>query len=324
MNRDHRCLACYLPLDEEGDYHAACSRRIFGSPEPPELPLDLADMVEGATRVVVGRIALTGVQAKLSLDIERIAPRSSHRRFTIVGAKGVWGEYILKPPSKLYTQLPENEDLMMHLAKIADIETAQHTLIRLHSGEFAYITRRFDRIGTHRSHVKLAMEDMCQLTERLTESKYKGSYEQIGKAIDKYSNSPGLDAMSFYRTVLFCYLIGNADMHLKNFSLLTKKGLVGLSPAYDLVSTDLVLDDPEETALTINGKKNKLRSSDWQSLGRYLDIPSPQVNSINEALQSSIPEMKECIDRSFLEAPMRERLVELIEQRAEKRFRSEK
>jgi serine/threonine-protein kinase HipA len=167
------------------------------------------------------------------------------------------------------------------------------------------------------------MEDMCQLTERLTESKYKGSYEQIGKAIDKYSNSPGLDAMSFYRTVLFCYLIGNADMHLKNFSLLTKKGLVGLSPAYDLVSTDLVLDDPEETALTINGKKNKLRSSDWQSLGRYLDIPSPQVNSINEALQSSIPEMKECIDRSFLEAPMRERLVELIEQRAEKLFRSE-
>jgi serine/threonine-protein kinase HipA len=106
------------------------------------------------------------------------------------------------------------------------------------------------------------MEDMCQLTERLTEDKYHGSYEQIGKAIQKYSASPGLDVENFFEIVLFSFLTGNADMHLKNFSLLEQPGLgMTLSPAYDLVNTALVNPaDDEELALNLNGRKKNIKN----------------------------------------------------------------
>lgn len=149
----------------------------------------------------------------------------------------------------------------MHLAEMAKISTVPHSLIRLQSGSLAYITKRIDRVKKK----KWAMEDMCQLTERLTEDKYHGSYEQIAKAILKYSANPGLDVVNFFEQVLFSFLTGNADMHLKNFSLIThpEAGPV-LSPAYDMVATVLVNPaDDEDMALTLNGKKKKLKRSDF-------------------------------------------------------------
>jgi serine/threonine-protein kinase HipA len=142
--------------------------------------------------------------------------------------------------SKSWCALPELEDLTMHLASVSGIETLLHSLIRLSSGSLAYITKRIDRPAKGKFH----MEDMCQLTERLTEHKYKGSYEQIGRAILKYSSNPVLDVVNFFEQLVFSYLTGNADMHLKNFSLI-KKPEVGwsLSSAYDLVPTALVVDN---------------------------------------------------------------------------------
>ena len=132
--------------------------------------------------------------------------------------------------TETFQHLPENEDLTMHLAEAFNIPAAMHSLIRLKSGELAYITKRFDRIKKE----KLALEDMCQLTETLTNDKYRSSMEKVGKCIEKYSTRPGLDNLIFFETAIFNFLTGNADMHLKNFALLTtKENDIVLSPAYD-------------------------------------------------------------------------------------------
>ena len=145
----------------------------------------------------------------------------------------------MKPPTKQYRSLPELEDLTMHLAEISGIEVVPHSLIRLSSGKLSYITRRIDR----RNEIKIHMEDMCQLTEKLTEQKYIGSYEQIAKAIAEYSANPGLDITNFFEQVLFSFLTGNSDMHLKIFSLIDspEMGYV-LSPAYDMIASSLVVE----------------------------------------------------------------------------------
>jgi serine/threonine-protein kinase HipA len=255
----NNCLFCYQPLaNSEQPFHATCSRKMFGQPMPPAMPYTEEDLEPLAREIIQSQTAVTGVQAKLSLHISSKTRESTVRRFTIVG---LWGGYILKPPAVLYPQLPEVEDVTMHLAQLAGIKTAPHSLIRLQSGNLAYITKRIDRT----SKGKLAMEDMCQLSERLTEDKYRGSYEQIGKIILQHSATPGLDVVNFFELVLFSFLTGNADMHLKNYSLLEQPGIgMTLSPAYDLVNTALVNPaDDEEMALTLNGRKKKLQKQDF-------------------------------------------------------------
>lgn len=320
MTIERPCLACYLPLEiEQKDFHPACSMRVFGSTQPPEFPFDRDDLDVEGRHIVLGRMAVTGVQPKLSLDIEK-GKGTKSRRFTIVGLGGPWGEFILKPPTPSYAELPENEDLVMHLAQIAQIETAQHSLIRMRSGELAYITRRFDRASNKAGHLKFQMEDMCQLTERLTEDKYKGSLEQIGKVIKRYSSNPGIDCLRFYELAMFCALVRNADMHLKNFSLLTIEGITSLSPAYDLISTPLALDDKDETALTVNGKQRNIKPKDWRTFGESLKIRPEALNASNEQLRESIPAMFAFIAKSFLSEERKVRLREIITERASQLF----
>jgi serine/threonine-protein kinase HipA len=290
------CLYCYQPLAKnEQDFHASCSKKLFGQPTPPVLPYSEEDLEPLAQEVIQSQTAVTGVQAKLSLHIADTTKKDEERRFTIVG---LWGGYILKPPTALYPQLPEVEDVTMHLAQLAKIKTAPHSLIRLQSGNLAYITKRIDRTKKG----KLAMEDMCQLTERLTEDKYHGSYEQIGKAIQKYSITPGLDVVNFLELVLFSFLTGNADMHLKNFSLLEQPGLgMTLSPAYDLVNTALVNPaDDEEMALPLNGRKKKLKKQDFIAAMNTLKVDEKQQANIFNKLAKALPKWQEQIDRSFM------------------------
>ncbi|MFY9364334.1 MAG: HipA domain-containing protein, partial [Bacteroidales bacterium] len=207
-----------------------------------------------AENTVNKRLALTGVQPKISLTIEG---DRGHRRLTFVG---LWGEYILKPQSDDYAYMPEVEDLTMHLAKVFKIETAEHALIRTTIGELVYITKRFDRVDGKKVHV----EDLCQLSGMLTEQKYKSSYERAGKIIKQYATNTGLDVNKYFRLVLFSFITGNNDMHLKNFSLMhTDKGIM-LSPAYDLINVNLVYPkDKEDLALTLNGRKSNIQRSDF-------------------------------------------------------------
>ena len=302
-----RCLFCYKELDnEQVDYHPQCSKKIYGTVQPPILPYSKKDLVQLAEKVVRSQTTHTGVQSKLSLDIED-AERAS-KRFTIVG---LWGRYILKPQSQYYAQLPELEDLTMHLAEIAKMKVVPHSLIRFEDGELCYITKRIDRGPKGQ---KYAMEDMCQLTERLTEYKYKGSYEQIAKHILKYSSVPKLDVINFWEQVLFSWITGNSDMHLKNFSLYSTKPIsYVLTPAYDLLSTKLVLPaDSEELALTLNGKKKKIKKSDFVVAMNSTGLEDKIIENVFNKFDHLQSKWEEFIDVSFIQETTKERYKELI------------
>jgi serine/threonine-protein kinase HipA len=307
-----RCLYCYKKLsEEESDFHPQCSKKMFGATVPPVLDYSNDQMLNLAEIVIKSRISVTGVQPKLSLGIQKLSKKSVPQKFTIVG---VWDEYILKPPTQLYPHLPELEDLTMHLASIAGIKTVSHSLIRLKSGEPAYITRRIDR----QKGKKLHLEDMCQLTERLTEHKYRGSYEQVGKAIVKYSQNPGLDIINFFEQVVFSFLTGNNDMHLKNFSLFKYPKLgYGLCPAYDMVASELVVQgDDEELALTLNGKKKKLKRKDFEEAMSRFGLDERVFANIFARFQKVIPQWHDFIEISFLPPQLKEAYRQMIDRKS--------
>lgn len=304
-----RCLYCYQSLEQgQVDFHPQCSKKIFGTAVPPVLPYTKADIESLALEVVRSQVTITGVQPKLSVDLEK--GKGGEKRFTIVG---LWGEYILKPQTEQYPSLPENEDLTMHLASLARIKTVPHSLIRFQDDSLAYITKRIDR---DKKGVKIPMEDMCQLTEKLTEQKYKGSHEQIAKKIVEFSAYPVLDLINYFEVLLFCYLIGNTDMHLKNFSLYKKVGECVLAPAYDLLSTKLVIpQDNEELALTLNGKKSKLKKVDFDSLLKTMKVDDKAIENVYDKFRKVIPEWLLFIDSSFLPDEMKEQYKTLIQEK---------
>jgi serine/threonine-protein kinase HipA len=313
-----RCLYCYNGLsDESTDFHSGCSKKMFGTPVPPELPFSEDQMLQLAEKVIRSKSTITGVQPKLSLNLEKISKKDEPQRFTIVG---LWGGFILKPPTKQYRSLPELEDLTMHLAEISGIEAVPHSLIRLSSGKLSYITKRIDR----RNEIKIHMEDMCQLTEKLTEQKYKGSYEQIAKAIAKYSANPGLDITNFFEQVLFSFFTGNSDMHLKNFSLIDSPGMgYVLSPAYDMIASSLVVKgDEEELALTLNGKKKKLRKKDFLEAINRFDIDAKAIENIFDKFKNSEEQWYEFINISFLPDDMKSSFHNLIKERVNRIYNS--
>jgi serine/threonine-protein kinase HipA len=287
------CLLCYQPLDKnELDYHQKCMSNVFGLKQIPSIDIDEKQLSTYAKKIIGANTAITGVQPKLSLWLEATKKTT---RFTIVDDKS---NYIIKPQSKTYSLLPENEDLCMHLAAEFGIKTATHGLIRLPSGKLAYITKRFDRNGAN----KIACEDLCQLSETLTEHKYRGSYEKTGKTIHQYSSQPGLDMVRYFELVLFSFITGNADMHLKNFSMLEgENGIFILSPAYDLVNTALVIKkEPEQMSLTLNAKRNKIAKKDFNVLGECLSLNKKQILNCYENFLKKMETAIWWIDNSFL------------------------
>ena len=303
---ENKCLYCYKEIDsgelttEAGSkgYHEKCSKKFFGKINPPELNFTEDQIPELAEQVIKSQKTVTGVQPKLSLGLTENSTKPE--RFIIVG---LWGEYILKPQTKIYASLPEIEDLTMHLAEISKLKTVEHSLIKLKSGELAYITKRIDRD----KEGKLHMEDMCQITERLTEHKYKSSYEQIAKAIKKYSANSGLNVTNFFELVLFSFLTGNNDMHLKNFSLLKRNSEYDLCPAYDLVASELVVEgDNEDLALNLNGKKKKIKKKAFEIAMRGAGLDQKVIENIFKKYKKLIPKWSEFIEGSFLSESMKE------------------
>ncbi len=297
------CLYCYQESTQ--DFHTRCSKKIFGTPDPPVIPYTQKDLLSFADQMIKGKTTVTGVQPKLSLQIEK--QDSGPEKLTIVG---VWGQFILKPQSPKWEELPQIEDLTMHLAQQSKIRTAAHSLVRLGSGELAYITKRMDR----KNGIKLHMEDMCQLLERLTEDKYKSSYEQITKIIKRSSTNPGLDLVRFYEMTLFSFLTGNAHMHLKNFSLIKNaKGQYELAHAYDLVSSALVVEgDDEELALTLSGKKKRLRKSDFFKAMTTSGLHDKVAENILNKYAKLPKSWLDFIQHSFLSQGMMQRYSELV------------
>ncbi len=306
-----KCLICANPVDNGEQYHEKCLIILFGSKEKPGLDVHLDQLNELAKKSVHHRVTVPGVQTKLSLEINR--KTDSADKLTIVG---LWGRFILKPPSIRWPELPANEHCTMMLAEAAGLETVPNGLIQLASGELAYITRRIDRDDQGN---KFAMEDMCQLTGRLTEDKYKGSHEQIAKAIKHYSNNPLFDLTRFYEMVLFCYVTGNGDMHLKNYSLFNDPE-VGwkLAPGYDLLNTRLVIPeekDPEEMALTLTGKKSNFNPESFDEFGKSIGLNTKQIQNINESLFSKQELLHSTVEKSFLSDKMKGNYQKILKDR---------
>ena len=308
-----KCLYCYQELEEgQVDFHPECSRKFFGSKTVPILPYTRDNMSDLARQVIRTSASVTGVQAKMSLDVDR-GGKNEPDKFTIVG---LWGKYIFKPQSAKYPCLPQLEDLTMKMAEAAHIRTARHTLIRLADGELGYLTIRMDR---GRKGEKISMLDMCQLSNRLTEHKYYGTYQQLAETVKRYSSAPMLDVQRYWEVVLFSWITGNSDMHCKNFSLIdTGNGEYALSPAYDLLA--VLLADPEDTeemamSFTVGGAKNGFDRSTFMSAFTQSGIPIAVANRMIERMKGFLPQWEELISQSFLSDKMKTDYCRLLNER---------
>ena len=300
-----KCLYCYQELEEgQKDFHTGCARKLFGTKDVPLLEYRHEDLDRLAEQVIRAQTSLTGVQPKLSLNLSK---HEGCSRLTIVG---LWGDYIFKPQTEDYPQLPENEDLTMHLAEAAKISVVPHSLIRLADGRLGYITKRIDRT---KAGEKIDMEDMCQLTLHPTEYKYKGSYEQIAKAIVQYSGTPKLDIANYMQLLLFCFVTGNNDMHLKNFSLYRPANDYHLTPAYDLLNVAIVNPkDPEEMALSLSGRKSRLGLIDFLNAAKTMGLEDVVVLRLVASLRKTLPKWQTLIHNSFLKKELKEKYEELV------------
>jgi len=292
------------------DFHKDCSEAFFGTREAPQLDYSLDDMAVLAKQVVERSITIPGVQPKLSLSLvnESIA-EGGHNRLTVVGALG--GNYIFKPPSAHFPQMPQNEHLTMRIAEAFGIPVVPSSLIRLKTGELSYITRRVDRTE---QGGKIHMLDMFQLLEAV--DKYKSSMEKVGKGIDAFSDNTLLDKLYFFEIAVFCFLTGNNDMHLKNFSMIHDNGIWHLSPSYDLLNVELANPaDTEELALTLEGKKKKLRREHFERLGLGLGLTSRQITGSMKRFENNRPAALKWIDNSFLTEAFKEQYKTILDKR---------
>jgi serine/threonine-protein kinase HipA len=261
---------------------------------------------EAAARAA--RMSIQGVQPKLSV---RIVPSTGRLEVVDQG-----GRFILKPQHPLFPEVPENEDLTMRLAALAGIEVPVHGLVRCIDGSLSYLVRRFDRTGRRE---KLAVEDFAQLSGRTRDTKYDSSMEQLVKVVEAHCTFPVVEKTRLFSRTLFCFLTGNEDMHLKNFSLIVRGQKVELSPAYDLVNTTLVVaGTQEEVALPLKGKRRRLTRADWLDYwGRErLGLQARVLDRLVGDLAGAVPDMLALIDRSFLSADLRRRYRGLLLDRA--------
>ena len=306
---ENKCLYCYEPINGEVDFHEKCSLKFFGTPTPPRIPYSIGEMAALAKEVVERSVSVPGVQAKLSMSMVKEARKKGDPRLTVVGAHG--GQYIFKPPSEQYPEMPENEHVTMRIAEAFGIRVVPSSLIRLASGELSYITKRIDRtdIGG-----KIHMLDMFQITE--ASDKYKSSMEKVGKAIHNYSDNTALDKVFYLELSMFCFLTGNSDMHLKNFSMIERRSGWLLAPAYDLLNVAILNpEDTEELALTLEGKMKKLKREHFERLGKGMGLTEKQIQGVFARMIKHKPSAGEWINNSFLSQEMKEAYFKIIEER---------
>lgn len=305
----YRCLYCYETIEKDCDYHEKCSVKFFGTPNPPSIEYSLGQMNELAKNVVERSISVPGVQAKLSMSLVNDVKEKRNNRLTVVGALG--GKYIFKPPSDKFPEMPANEHLTMRIAEAFGIRVVPSSLIRLASGEISYITKRIDR---EEDGTRIHMLDMFQITEAF--DKYKSSMEKVGKAIDQHSENTLLDKIFYFELALFSFLIGNNDMHLKNFSMINNQSGWVLAPAYDLLNVAIVFpEDKEELALTISGKKKKLKQEHFIQLGENLGLTKKQIDGVFKRMLNNLPLATSLIKESFLTDDMKTAYINVLDSR---------
>lgn len=308
------CLCCGKPLktEEPSGWHKSCIRHFFGTSVIPELEIDNDALERLAVETTGKGLTIPGVQKKLSLHLMSEGRRP---RLTLVNYPT---GFILKPQVEEFRALPEAEQLVMSMADEAGISTVPHALVR-GSGSLAYITRRVDRVFEKDKVKMLAMEDFCQLDLRLTQDKYKGSYERCAKVIERYSSRKGLDLSELFYRLVFFFITGNSDMHLKNFSLIEtdeQSGSYILSPAYDLLPVNVIMpEDKEQTALALNGKKQNIRRKDFFVFAEECGITQVSAEKMIKKLVSMKPKFLAMCEDSLLPEDMKEQFAFLIDDR---------
>lgn len=311
-----RCLCCGKQIgnnifEQNCSWHKRCIKDFFGTSELPEIELSDSVIKALAEENTNKGFTVTGVQKKISLHL---SGDNEKPRLTLVNYPT---GYILKPQTEEYKNLPEAEYVVMRMAEKAGIKTVPFALIKVQGDEYAYITKRIDRVEGK----ILAMEDFCQIDGRLTEDKYKGSYERCGKIISAYSKQEMLDLTELFLRLVYSFVVGNSDMHLKNFSLIESaenSNRYTLSPAYDLLPVNVVNPaDTEQFALTMNGKKRNLHRGDFL---KYADLIGLS-RKVAEKLIDKVVKTKDVfiaeVQDSYLPLELSEKLIRLIEDRTE-------
>jgi len=274
----NKCLCCYKNVRDSGKYHPECLKKLFGVSWIPQIMINSRNFPL-EVRKKAGKMSISGVQIKASARLDK------HNRSLSIVDEG--GTHILKPEPGEYPELPQNENLCMNIAECLDIEVPPHGLFPMADGRLSYIIKRFDRApGVRKIHI----EDMAQILGLQPDSKYSSSLEKVGRAVLENTQNKYLNAIDFFERVILSFVLGNGDMHLKNWSLLIPDdNRIRLAPCYDLVCTELYFPDSDESALTINGKRSNLKKSDFQSLADYLEIGQKSVkNSFDKIIDSRI------------------------------------
>lgn len=313
-----KCLFCGKEIlnsastsEKDWCWHKKCVKNFFHTKEMPRLDVTKEQLEKLASETVNEGLTIPGVQKKLSLHLSS----DTDARLTIVNYPT---GYILKPQTDEFKNMPEFEDLAMRMAEILGIQTVPHALIKM-NGEYAYITKRIDREITEKEIRMFAMEDFCQLSNRLTQDKYRGSYENCGKIIKRYSDTPGLDLAEMYLRVLGSFVMGNSDMHLKNFSLKeTEPGnrIFRLSEAYDMLPVNVIMpEDQEQLALTINGKKRNIHKKEFRILAESCEISLNVAERMIRRVCGLKEKLFKQIDMAYLSEKQKEQVKILVQER---------
>lgn len=271
-----------------------------------DLPFTAAEQrQEAANRAK--KLSIQGVQPKLSAVISVV-----NQQFEIVDQ---FGNYIIKPQNDIFPELPENEDVTMKMAKVYELEVPFHGLIYSKDGSLSYFIKRFDRYSKGK---KYATEDFAQLTGNSRDTKYDYTMEKLVKVIDEFCTFPVIEKADFFKRVLFCFITGNEDMHLKNFSVITKAGKTTLAPVYDFLNSSISIKNPqEELALSLKGKMSNFKGVeliDYYAKER-LNLNDKTINTILSDMDKSLSKWVELVEMSFLSDNMKEKYLKLVENR---------
>ncbi len=270
-----------------------------------DFPFSAEDQVREAI-ARASKMSIQGVQPKLSVRLN-----VKNEIFEIVNTNG---HYIFKPQTIAYREVPENEDVTMRMAKLIGINVPLHGLVYSKDGTLTYFIRRFDRKSRN---LKIPVEDFAQLSGKSRDTKYESSMEQVISIIEKFCTFPAIEKLKLFNLTLFNFLIGNEDMHLKNFSLIRQDLKVELSPAYDLLNSTIILNSQEELALPLKGKKNKLKPDDFfvYFAKDRLELTPKSIEQTLSRIKRAFPKWIDLIQKCFLSEDMKRRYSDLVHDR---------
>ena len=302
----NKCAISYLPIDKGLYSQQGLKYLSAGLHSLNALPYSASEQRQEALNRA-SKLSIQGVQPKLSAILS-----VKNQAFEIVDQ---FGKFIIKPQNDLFLELPENEDLTMKMAKIFNIEVPIHGLIYSKDNSLSYFIKRFDRYG---KDSKYQTEDFSQLTGNSRDTKYNFTMEKTIQVINDNCTFPSIEKIDYFKRILFCFITGNEDMHLKNFSLITRNGKTTLAPAYDFLNSSIAIKNPqEEMALSLKGKKSNFKSSDLIDYfaKERLELNNKSIDSIIVEMNKNITKWKDLIEISFLSDDMKNKYLKLFENR---------